>query len=123
MPESAVVGRDDALLEVDAFLEAAGSDFSALVLEGEPGIGKTTIWREARRRAEGRGMVVLACRPSAAEAKFSFAALADLVSPVGEEALEVLPAPQREALAVALLRTAPQVRRRVSPLSRGDQEV
>lgn len=102
-----VVGREGALAEVDAFLKEADDAFSALVLEGEPGIGKTTVWREALRRAEERGALVLSCRPSATEAKLSFAALADLLSPVEEATFAALPAPQRDALEVALLRTSP----------------
>lgn len=81
-----------------------------LVLEGEAGIGKTTVWQEARRRADRGGARVLWCRPSAAEAKFSFAAVADLLSPVDEEAFDALPGPQRDALAVAMLRAAPSER-------------
>ena len=48
----AVVGRDAELAALDAFLTSAQSEFSLLTLEGEPGIGKTTIWREALRRAK-----------------------------------------------------------------------
>lgn len=103
----AVVGREAELFEVEAFLDAAADGFAALVLEGEAGIGKTTVWWEARRRAEQRDALVLACRMSAAEAKFSFAGVADLLSALGEEAFEGLPAPQRAALDVALLRAAP----------------
>ncbi len=86
-----------------------------LVLEGEAGIGKTTLWREARRRAEERGYQVLWCRPSAAEAKFSFAGVADLLSPLDDAVLAPLPEPQRDALEIALLRSAPTTR---SPFSR-----
>jgi DNA-binding CsgD family transcriptional regulator len=105
-----VVGRETELAEVDAFLDAAGEGFAALVLDGEAGIGKTTVWRQAVCLAEQRGVRVLACRASAAEAKLSFAGLADLLSSIAEEALGSLPAPQRDALAVALLRAAPSGR-------------
>ncbi len=40
-----VVGREDELAVVRAF--GAGEGFGALVLEGEAGIGKTTLWHEA----------------------------------------------------------------------------
>jgi DNA-binding CsgD family transcriptional regulator len=102
-----VVGRDAELADVERFLDAAGEGFAALALEGEAGIGKTTVWWEARRRAQERGARVLWCRPSAAEAKFSFAAVADLLAGVDEGALAMLPAPQRDAMAVALVRAAP----------------
>jgi DNA-binding CsgD family transcriptional regulator len=102
-----IVGREAPLLEVESFLDAASAGFAVLVLEGDAGIGKTTLWREARRRAQGRGALVLPCRPSAAEAKLSFAAVADMLSPLGDGALDRLPDPQREALEVALLRRRP----------------
>ena len=79
-----IVGREAALLEVESFLDAAGAGFAVLVLEGDAGIGKTTLWREARRRAQERGALVLPCRPSAAEAKLSFAAVADMLAPLDE---------------------------------------
>jgi DNA-binding CsgD family transcriptional regulator len=99
-----VVGRDAELAVVDRFLEAARAGSEALVFEGEPGIGKTTIWAAARRRAEASGFRVLACRPAEAETKLAFSALADLLDPVADEALPELPGPQSRALAVALLR-------------------
>jgi hypothetical protein len=101
-----IVGRDGELAGVRAFLAAAADGFAALVLEGEAGIGKTTVWREAEREADALGARVLSCRPSASEAKLSFAALADLLSPVEDDVFVALPDPQRDALMVALLRAA-----------------
>jgi DNA-binding CsgD family transcriptional regulator len=99
-----VIGREAELIEVGQFLDQIGGGFAALVIEGEPGIGKTTIWQEARRRAEQRGLSVVWCRASEAEAKLSFSAVGDLLAPVAEEPFAGLPEPQREALEVALLR-------------------
>jgi DNA-binding CsgD family transcriptional regulator len=99
-----VVGREAELLVVDGFLGAIRDGFAALVLEGEAGIGKTTVWQEAVRRAEEQGCRTLVCRPAEAEAKLSFAALTDLLEPVPEAAFESLPEPQRYALEAALLR-------------------
>jgi MoxR-like ATPase len=73
-----VVGREAELLAVDAALAAARGGLAALVVEGEPGIGKTTVWREAVARAVVQGFRVLACRAAEAEARVSFAALGDL---------------------------------------------
>lgn len=102
-----IVGREAQLLEVERFLDAASAGFAVLVFEGDAGIGKTTLWLEARRRAQERGALVLACRPSAAEAKLSFAAVADMLGRVDDDAFASLPDPQREALEVALLRRRP----------------
>jgi len=46
-----VVGRESELAPVTAFLDASGIRPAALVIEGEPGIGKTTIVRAALERA------------------------------------------------------------------------
>ena len=105
--EHGIVGREAQLLEVERFLDASGRGFHALVIEGEAGIGKTTLWREARRRGQERGALVLWCRPSAAEAKLSFAAVGDLLARIDDAAFAALPEPQRDALEVALMRRRP----------------
>src|SRR5262245_9497984 len=71
---------------------------------GEPGIGKTTVWREATDMAAALGATVLVARPAQAEQRLVFAGLADLLSGVPEACFDELPGPQRDALAVALLR-------------------
>jgi DNA-binding CsgD family transcriptional regulator len=101
-----LVGREPELSSVEDLLDSVTAGFAALAFEGEPGIGKTTVWREAVRRAQSRGYHVLVCRPAQAEAKFSFAALTDLLEPVPAAALEALPEPQRHALEHALLRVS-----------------
>jgi hypothetical protein len=107
MAPPAVFGREDELAVADTFLESALEGFSMLRLEGEAGTGKTTAWRELVRRAEGRGFRVLTCRPAQAETKLAGSALADLLEPVSAAELEALPAPQRRALDIALLRAEP----------------
>jgi DNA-binding CsgD family transcriptional regulator len=102
-----VVGRERELSLAEGFLDSAGERFAALLLEGEAGIGKTTVWREVIRRAEERGSLVLWCRPAQAEAKLGLSAVADLLEPVPEAAFGVLHEPQRRALDVALLRAEP----------------
>ena len=62
----------------------AGSG-GALVVDGEAGIGKTTIWREALARASSRPFRLLVARPAEAEADLSYAALTDLVAEAYEE--------------------------------------
>lgn len=116
MAATGVVGREAELYEVDRFIEDLARQPAAVAIEGEAGIGKSTIWAEARRRAELRNATVLACRPSGAEAKLSFAGLTDLLATVPEAPWAKLPAPQREALDVALLRVAPSGR---APIARG----
>jgi len=104
---SSPLGRDGELLEVDAFLERVHSGLAALALIGPAGIGKTTVWREATRRARTRGFTVLEARPNQAERRLSFGGLADLLRPVDLGSLQDLPAVPRHALEVALLRADP----------------
>jgi predicted ATPase len=103
-----LLGRDAELAAVDLFLEESALAPGALVFEGEPGIGKTTLWHEAVRRAERLELRVLWCRPVEAEASLSFSALADLLEAAPDDAFESLSAPQRRALDVALLRSDPE---------------
>jgi DNA-binding CsgD family transcriptional regulator len=108
MRAPAAVGRDAELAEVDLFLGQMSAASCALELEGDAGIGKTTIWHEAIDRAGAAGARVLACRPAAAEAKLSFSGLSDMLAGVSESEFGTLPAVQRNALEVALLRAAPE---------------
>ncbi len=99
-----VIGRESELAILDRFLDSIPTGPSALLLFGEPGIGKTTVWREGLASALQRGYRTLSCGPVEAETRLSYAALGDLLEPVLEEALPTLPEPQRRALDVALLR-------------------
>ena len=56
--ETAIVGREGELALVDGFLDRLSSGPSALVIVGEAGIGKTTIWLETVRAAKARGAPV-----------------------------------------------------------------
>jgi DNA-binding CsgD family transcriptional regulator len=100
----AVIGRESELATIDRFLDSLPTGASALLLFGEPGIGKTTVWREGLAAALGRGCLALSCSPVEAETRLSYAALGDLLEPILEEALPTLPEPQRQALEIALLR-------------------
>lgn len=100
------VGRER---ELEAMLELLGDGSSphALVLTGEPGIGKTTLWETVIAAAANRGLRVLAARAGEAEARLSFVGLADLLDDVASDELAALPSPQRRALEIALLRAEP----------------
>jgi DNA-binding CsgD family transcriptional regulator len=97
---SALVGREHELERVTAFLN--GEHESKLLLEGDPGIGKTTLWTAGLDVARDRGSRVLHARPAASERELSFAALGDLLGDFGDQ-IGALPAPQRRALRTALL--------------------
>ena len=108
-PAGGVLGRDSELGQIEAWLAPGAATGPAgprlvLVIEGEPGIGKTTLWNEAAGRARGMGWHVLSCRPAASDAGLPHVGLADLLRRVPDDAFARLPAPQRRALGVALLR-------------------
>ncbi len=97
-----VFGRNAELETIDSFISAVSRGAAALVIAGEAGIGKTTLWQAARAAAESAGFRVLVARPSESEATFSFAGLTDLLEPA-TALLPSLPTPQRRALEIALL--------------------
>lgn len=100
--ETEVLGREAELEAVRTFVAELVAP-RALVLEGEPGIGKTTLWETGVAVAASAGHRVLRCRPVAAEAQLPFAAVADLLADTLEGTLPSLPAPQQRALRIALL--------------------
>ncbi len=103
-----VVGRDAELAELEAFLDALAAGPAALAIEGEAGIGKSTLWRRGVGRAGERGWSVLTARPVEAEVGQSYAALADLFGALANATLSALPEPQRLAMeGVLLLRRVP----------------
>ncbi|MGD1238883.1 AAA family ATPase [Mycobacterium seoulense] len=99
-----IVSRQAEEQALAEFLDSAPCRPCAVVIEGEPGIGKTTLWLDAIGRARRRGFSVLTSRAAAAESVLAYAALADLLSDVDGSIWADLPAPQREGLDVALLR-------------------
>jgi AAA ATPase domain len=104
VPEArGVFGRSRELGAVTAFLDGLPSGPSGLLLEGEAGIGKTTVWAAGIAEAAARSYLVLSSRATESEATLSFAALGDLVDGVLDPVLGELPAPQQDALQVALL--------------------
>lgn len=97
-----VVGREEELELLSAF--ARGEGPRVLLLEGEAGIGKTTLLREAVAAASGAGARVLMGRPAAAEAALAFSGLGDLLGEALDPVVAELPRPQAAALEIALLR-------------------
>ena len=108
-PGETALGRERELASIDAWLAGVpGAAAPALlVIAGEPGIGKTKLWTEAVGRARAAGYQVLSSRPVPSDAGLPHVALADLLRSVSADALGTLPAPQRRAVEVALLRAEP----------------
>jgi len=101
--QGAIFGRDRELASLAEFAAGVSDGASALVLEGDAGMGKTTLWEAAIEDARERGLLVLRARAAEGELALSFSGLGDLLDPVLEEALAPLPSAQRGALSRALL--------------------
>jgi DNA-binding CsgD family transcriptional regulator len=101
---TAIVGRKRETAEGSGFLDEVARGRCGLVLRGEPGIGKTTIWSAVLADADARGHRTLVARPSEPESELPFAVLTDLLAAIGDDALAALPPPQREGLQQALRR-------------------
>lgn len=59
-----IVGREAELARVHALVDDLHREPAALILEGEPGIGKSTLWAAGVEHARGRGVRVLSSRPA-----------------------------------------------------------
>src|SRR5262245_9309913 len=93
-------GRKQELARIDDLLAGGAARGGSLLILGEPGIGKSALLGEVRRRAEGLGLRVLSATGAPFEAQMPFATLQGLLRPLGSE-IEALPKRQREALSVA----------------------
>lgn len=98
-----VIGREAEIASVTTWIAERHALPAAIVLEGDAGMGKTTLWRHGIELASA-AYSVLSASPSEWEAQLSFAALGDLLEPVLDDVLATLRKPQRSGLAVALLR-------------------
>jgi hypothetical protein len=88
-----MVGREAEEAAVARFPAAVGDGPSALVLDGEPGIGKTAVWERGVALAGDLVCWLLCARAVEAEAKLGFTVLGDLLREVPEATLEGLPPP------------------------------
>ena len=100
---TAIVGRDAELASVRDFVATVSDGAAALVLQGETGVGKTTLWAAGTAEAEEGGVRLLRARPAESETALSFSGIGDLLDPVLEEVLTPLPELQRRALSRALV--------------------
>jgi DNA-binding CsgD family transcriptional regulator len=110
-PPEAVVGRNAELDAIRDFFEPRLRRPRALLLEGEAGIGKTTLLAAAEEEARHRAWQILSCRPAAAEAQLAFSGLTDAFGEVVDGDLTTLPEPQRAALLGAVRRAGADVDR------------
>lgn len=95
-----LVGRRSEESQLLGLLDGARAGLSsALIVHGEPGIGKTSLLERAA--ANAGEFALLRVQPLEVEAELPFAGLSDLVRPI-LPLLDRIPEPQRAALAGAL---------------------
>jgi DNA-binding NarL/FixJ family response regulator len=105
-----LLGRERECARLDALVSQVRAGASAaLIVEGEAGIGKTSLLAHAAAHASG--LRILRARGVESEQNLPFAGLADLAGPILGY-LDALPGPQRSALAGALA---------VGPVTRADR--
>jgi AAA ATPase domain len=80
----------------------------ALVLRGEPGIGKTALLEDLCARADD--VVLVRGAGVESEAELAFAGLHQMCSQMVQEKLDLLPLPQRDAIRIAFGETPVRVR-------------
>ena len=95
--EPSLVGREEELSRLRELVAPPYAESRALLLLGDPGVGKTILLAEAAREARSAGMRVLAAAGRESEQDLAFAGLHQLLRPVLER-VAGLPARQAEAL-------------------------
>lgn len=95
-----MVGRATELAEVTALLAAVSTRGAALVVDGDPGIGKSTLLDAATRWASANGYGRLGCSGVQSHTELGFAGLHELVHPLLADA-SALPPRQEAALLTA----------------------
>jgi DNA-binding CsgD family transcriptional regulator len=95
-----LVGRDAEIQLVDELIDDLSKAGGALVVRGEPGIGKSSLLEHARQRAIAAGGRVLSTIGVESEAELAFAGLHQLLHPI-IRLTEHLSEPQRRAIDAA----------------------
>lgn len=99
--EGSLVGRDAELGALAGFLASAAP--GGLVLLGEPGVGKSALWRAGMTAATELGAHLLVATPGEGEESYSGSILLDLFGDLDLADVALQP-PVREALEAVLLR-------------------
>ena len=76
--EPELVGRDVEAARVDAIIQGLPDRGAALVVSGEPGVGKSALLHYARARADAVGLRTLTAVGVESEAELAFAGLMSL---------------------------------------------
>ncbi|KZB88571.1 ATP-binding protein [Amycolatopsis regifaucium] len=94
-------GREAELKGLGELVDGPAAGCAGVLIQGEPGVGKSAVVAEAVAAATVGGLRVLRTTGVEAERNFAYAGLHQLIFPVRAGA-DTLPAPQRSALWAAL---------------------
>lgn len=86
-----LIGRDEEAAKITRFLGGLAGGSRVLLIEGEAGIGKTTLLREGHVIATQLGMTVLSAFPVESEIPLEFAGLTGLLDKVPAGVIDGLP--------------------------------
>jgi DNA-binding CsgD family transcriptional regulator/tetratricopeptide (TPR) repeat protein len=100
VPNVSLFGREREIRVIEALLDGVSDRGGALLIRGEPGVGKTAILEAAKSRWATREMPVLGATGVPSETNLPFAGLYELLRPIIERT-ERLPGPQQDALRAA----------------------
>jgi len=90
-----VTGSQMQLVALNGWHARARAGESLLVLiEGEAGIGKTTLFDGLLEMASERGFRSMSCRPTRSEMELSYVGLLELLDGIGNDVVASLPPPQ-----------------------------
>ena len=98
---TSLVGREFELQRVDGLIDDVLERGGALMLSGEPGVGKSALLAAAAERAADHGMRVLRATGVQTEANLPFAGLHQLLQPI-LTGIDDLAGPQRTAILAAV---------------------
>jgi DNA-binding CsgD family transcriptional regulator len=99
-PGAPLFGREAEAVMLDQLVARIPERGGALVVRGDPGIGKTALLAVAAATARSKGVLVLRTAGAQSETGLAFAGLHQLLRPVLAR-LDRLPGPQRDALSAA----------------------
>ena len=97
---SELIGRNDEVARVNAVLDRVRGRGGALLIRGDPGIGKSALLESARDRASVLGARTLVTDGVESESELAFAGLHQLLRPLSSR-IQGLPDPQRRAVDAA----------------------